>query len=205
MGGLGSGQYVRAPRHRLTTQLLSIDVRRWKKRGWLEPGQHFLLTWDGDGQQPDVFHVQTQLDALTAVSTKAIGEKRRAAHVRIVWTPCNLGGSRPWFKCPTARCSRRVAILYFDGSFACRDCHDLVHASQRLQPLDRALRRAGKIRRRLGWTPGIANGPGAKPKHMHQRTFYDLVAKHDQFVQFSLGGLRKNLRRLQARLGYHGP
>lgn len=114
-----------------------------------------------------------------------------------------LGGRRLWFICNAPGCSKRVAILYEDQEFACRECHGLAHPSQREQPLDRALQRAGRIRRRLGWAPGIANGHGAKPKHMHQRTFYDLVAKHDQFVQFSLGVLRKNLRRLQARLGYH--
>jgi hypothetical protein len=36
--------------------------------------------------------------------------------VRIVRTPCNLGGLRPWFICPAVGCGRRVAILYGGAS-----------------------------------------------------------------------------------------
>jgi hypothetical protein len=47
--------------------------------------------------------------------------------VRVVQTPCNLGGSRPWFICPVLGCGRRVAILYEGGigkahSFATSRC-----------------------------------------------------------------------------------
>ena len=51
--------------------------------------------------------------------------------VRIVRTPCRLGGSRAWFICPAVGCGRRVAILYGGGIFACRHCYDLAYDSSR--------------------------------------------------------------------------
>jgi hypothetical protein len=62
--------------------------------------------------------------------------------VRIVRTPCNLGGERPWFICPAVGCGRRVAILYGGGIFACRHCHRLANASARQDVSDRAASRS---------------------------------------------------------------
>ncbi len=51
---------------------------------------------------------------------------------RLVWTPCGLGGERPWFVCPSEECGRRAAILYLeDGALLCRLCLDLAYPSQR--------------------------------------------------------------------------
>ena len=80
--------------------------------------------------------------------------------MRIVRTPCNLGGSRAWFICPAVGCGRRVAILYGGGIFACRHCYQLAYASAREDVCDRAARRADRLRARLGWEPGILNGNG---------------------------------------------
>jgi hypothetical protein len=106
--------------------------------------------------------------------------------VRVVCTPCNLGGTRPWFICPAVGCGRRVAILYGDGTFACRQCYQLAYASAREDAGDRAARRADRLRARLGWEPGILNGEGDKPKWMRWRTFDRLTAEHDQFVGRSM-------------------
>jgi hypothetical protein len=84
--------------------------------------------------------------------------------VRIVRTPCNLGGSRAWFICPVVGCGRRVAILCGGSIFACRHCYRLVYASSREDAGDRATRRADRLRARLDWEPGILNGGGEKPK-----------------------------------------
>ena len=73
--------------------------------------------------------------------------------VRLDWTDCTLGGRRAWLLCPERGCGRRVALLYIGGSgiFACRHCYKLAYASQRETPDDRAVRRADRIRDRLGW------------------------------------------------------
>jgi len=46
-------------------------------------------------------------------------------------TPCNYGGKRWWFLCPS--CNRRCRVLYNTIStniFACRLCHNLTYESQ---------------------------------------------------------------------------
>lgn len=97
----------------------------------------------------------------------------------IAWTPCNFGGSRPWFVCPGEKCGRRAAILYLRGvRLLCRRCHDLAYQSQRESPLERARRRTEKARARLllgaEQQSGEAGEPVAKPKGMHHSTFVRL-------------------------------
>jgi len=51
--------------------------------------------------------------------------------VSLVTTPCNLGGVRYWFGCPS--CGRRVAVLYLapgDVYFRCRNCNNLSYWSR---------------------------------------------------------------------------
>src|SRR5207253_2236084 len=54
--------------------------------------------------------------------------------VRLVTTPCHLGGVRWWFVCPLSRggvaCGRRPRKLYLVGRyFGCRRCHGLTYTS----------------------------------------------------------------------------
>ena len=114
-------------------------------------------------------------------------------------TACALGGHRRWFACPT--CTWRVAVLYGAGRlFACRRCKGLAYASQGESYDDRSARRADRIRKRLGWPAGILNGPGAKPKGMHWRTYERLLAQHDEFVGVSLAGMARKLGLLRCQL-----
>jgi hypothetical protein len=91
------------------------------------------------------------------------------------WTPCNFGGSRPWFVCPGEGCARRVAILYGPpeaGQMFCRHCRDLRYASQREDRIARAKRRMIKARERL---PADRR---KKPKRMRKATFEKLLQEH---------------------------
>ena len=118
--------------------------------------------------------------------------------VPIEWTPCNYGGWRAWFRCPAAGCGRRVALLFLNGGiFACRQCGKLVYASQREHDTDLAIRRADKIRERLGWEPGILNGEGFKPKGMHWRTFERLSEAEGSY---RLASFMLLMRRFKIRL-----
>ena len=96
--------------------------------------------------------------------------------VPIVWTPCTLGGRRPWFRCEvyTNRkyCGSRAAILYSAGElFACRRCHRLAYASQNETPYLRAIRRTRKIRMCLGTGFSFAEPFPDKPPGMHWQTY----------------------------------
>ena len=66
---------------------------------------------------------------------------------------------------------------------------------------DRATRRADKLRKRLGWEPGILNGNGLKPKGMHWRTFERLQGQHDAHVNLALAGMAAKFGLLGERLG----
>jgi hypothetical protein len=99
--------------------------------------------------------------------------------VYLTWTPCNLGGKRPWFVCPGVvsgrYCDRRVAILYSAGRyFLCRHCYDLTYrskqASDRLGPLHKARR----IRQRLGGSANLMEPFPERPKGMHRSTYHRL-------------------------------
>jgi hypothetical protein len=69
-------------------------------------------------------------------------------------------------------CRRRVIKLHGPGRyFLCRYCYRLAHVSQSESRWDRALRRANKIRQRLGGEPGMAATFPKKPKGMHRRTY----------------------------------
>ena len=101
--------------------------------------------------------------------------------VPLTWTSCHFGGRRPWFICNVyadgVHCGRRVAKLYGNGKFyACRHCHDLRYQSQREHWGDRALRKAQKIRERLGASPALVDLP-EKPPGMHRRTYEALLTK----------------------------
>jgi hypothetical protein len=79
------------------------------------------------------------------------GQAQLEGVAQLVWTPCNFGGSRPWFVCPGQGCGRRAAILYLleeDDSFLCRLCLDLPYKSQGEDPIGRARRRVEKARAR---------------------------------------------------------
>jgi hypothetical protein len=152
-------------------------------------GHLFNLKWSNEVEVIAVIRVHVEIDSVTLDYRYGYGEddwQNLHYTVRIVWTPCNFGGRRPWFRCPAKSCEKRVAILYGDGIFACRRCYLLAYPSQRESAGNRAARRADKIRDRLAWEPGILNGGGLKPKGMHWKTFRRLSRLHDHFVELFL-------------------
>jgi hypothetical protein len=189
MGGPGSGNRWRYGAKSTTDDYRILDVRRLAREGMLRPGYWGGWEWMRDGETVASIQMRAEQDRVVLVYRHRSGGgewKDDQYPVRIVRTPCNLGGSRAWFICPALGCGRRVAILYGGGIFACRHCHQLAYASAREHESDRAARRADRVRARLGWEPGILNGAGIKPKWMRWRTFERLAAKHDQLVTRSL-------------------
>ena len=96
--------------------------------------------------------------------------------VAIVRVPCRYGGSRPYFICPGVvngvACGRHVAKLHGPGRyFLCRHCYRLAYAGQSEDTWDRTLRKANKIRTRLGGNPGMAEIFPERPKGMWRRTY----------------------------------
>lgn len=192
MGGMGRGRYCYGGGSYTTADYRSIDVRRWKRDGLLEPHQSFYWQWFRHGEVIASIHVRTEQSRVILTYRQQKGDsdwKDESYPIYLGWSDCHLGGERPWFFCPVRCCGRRVAILYGGSIFACRQCLSLTYQSQRETRDDRAARRANWIRSKLEWKPGIFNGNGCKPKGMHWNTYERLTAQHDAFVQISLAGM----------------
>lgn len=202
MGGYGSGQWQSGKN--TTSDYRFLDVRRLQRDGLLTPGHNLTWSWKRGGETVASIQISTKADRLILNYRHQSGGgdwQPIEYPVWLDWTACTFGGKRVWLLCPAKGCGRRVAVLYGGTIFACRHCHRLAYASQRESDYDRATRRADTIRRRLGWEPGILNGPGWKPKGMHWRTFERLKAEHDAFVGVSQEGFSKRLAMLTRRLG----
>jgi len=196
MGGIGSGRHWHCGAKNTPDYYRPLDVRRWQRDDLLTPYHSFGWQWLRNGEAVASIRVRTEPDRVILTYRHRSGNENwtdESYPVWLDWTPCTFGGKRPWFLCPAKGCGRRVAILYGGTIFICRHCNRLAYPSQREPADDRAVRRADRIREKLGWEPGILNGIGLKPKGMHWRTFLCLSARHDAFVARSLAGLATRL------------
>jgi hypothetical protein len=192
MGGPGSGRRYRASAAACTDQYRQLDVRRWHREGFLKTGKVFAWQWACGGDKPASIDVNVGVDnVILSYRHRRNGEDWQSMEyaVRLAWTICNFGGRRPWFLCPVQGCGRRVAILYGGAVFACRCCYRLMYRTQRESAVDRAIRRADRIRSRLDWDAGILNDVGGKPKWMRMSTFDRLKHEHQKNVLNSLVGI----------------
>ena len=192
MGGPGSGRRSTYSGKTETGNSMPLDIRKITRKGLLVPGNGFSWQWLVNDHQ--VASISIRVDLLGMVlsyrikSTGEVVEQR----VQTQTSPCHLGGQRYWFTCP--RCEKRVAVLYAPGRyFACRTCGGLDYATQKEGSGDRAASRADKLRRRLGWAPGILNGDGGKPKGMHWKTYQRVKSHRDALVQVSLHDMSRKL------------
>ena len=178
MGGVGSGRPSGSGRTTVEA-CRSIDVNRLHRTGCLRAGWAGGWQWTRDGEKVASINLRAEHDRLHLSYRMRIGSgewEDVAETVRIVCVPCRFGGERPYFVCPGVvngvACGRRVAKLHGPGRyFLCRHCYRLAHASQSEGAWDRTLRRANKIRQRLGGDPGMAAPFPAKPRGMWRRTY----------------------------------
>ena len=109
---------------------------------------------------------------LKYTSTRWDGDRRESDYwIQLETTAQPFGGRRWWWICP--RTGRRAVKLYLPNgafTFASRQAYRLAYRSQRETPHDRALRRAFKLRRRLGGDDGTGDYI-PKPKWMRWPTY----------------------------------
>lgn len=186
MGGRGSGRQSSYCGKVETNDAMPLDIRKITRKGLLREGWSFSWQWLVNDKPVAGINLRVDFQKCVVLSWRMrssgeVVEQRVQTHA----TPCHLGGHRHWFTCP--RCFKRVAVLYAPGEhFACRKCGGLGYATQKQGAGDRASTRADKLRRRLGWEPGILNGDGGKPKGMHWKKYQRLKRRHDVLVQISL-------------------
>ena len=174
MGGYGSGGWNRSDR--LTTDdALRLGVNYLNKAGALKPGCDSAVSWRYNGDQighlythADNHHVELHYPTRTSEGQRHDQRER----VPLSWEACRFGGRRPYFDCP--KCGRRALHLYGVAQYLCRTCHGLSYPSQRERKIDRAQRKADRIRLRLGGKRGWTRIP-VRPKGMHKQTYERLT------------------------------
>jgi len=178
MGGFGSGRPSDFGRDKVE-HCRSIDVNRLHREGCLCGGWMGGWQWSRDGEKVASINLRTDHDRLHLTYRVRIGSgewEDVTESIRLVRLTCRFGGTRPFFICPGVVngtvCGRRVAKLHGPGRyFLCRHCNRLSYASRSESGLDRALRRANKIRQRLGGDPGMAALFPSRPKGMWRSTY----------------------------------
>lgn len=195
----------------------SLDVMTLRRAGYLAGGRLGGWQWTySDGRTASIGVVGGK-DAITLnyrIQTNGQDWQSVEQRVPICWTPCRLGGERPWFICDVRAngvyCGRSVAKLYGAGRlFACRHCYRLGYASQRGGPMDRAHQRLASLHRKLKANySGPDMPPPPKPKWMRWKS-YSRIAKQieagqDHLNAVFVAGSERLLVRLE-RLERGGP
>jgi hypothetical protein len=164
-----------------------LDVNQLRENGCLQPGRSSTCQWTV-GNEVFSINLLAEAERLSLSYTVRVGGGRSedvAEIIPLVHASCRFGGSRAYFICPGPRdgtdCGRRITKLHLARRyFLCRHCNQLAYASQYEQPWQRALRRANKLRQRLGIDVRIAEPIPDKPRGMWART-YDCVL--DEILQ----------------------
>ena len=186
MGGVLSGR--RKDRARKTVECYwMLDVNQLSEKGCLRPGCSSTCRWI-TGNEVVSINLRAEAGRVHLSYTVRVGNGERediAETIPIVHLRCRFGGTRAFFLCPGpgegTDCGRRIAKLHLSGRyFLCRHCNRLAYASQYEQPWERALRRANKLKQRLGIDVGIAEPFPDKPKGMWVRTYACLL---DEILQ----------------------
>lgn len=201
MGGFGSG---RNSGKRTTGDMHVLDIRRIARAGLLKPGSAFNWQWSSNGKPVANINIRTHNDMVTLdyrVRDRGGEWQTMNYPVYLAWSGCNYGGLRPWWLCPAAGCGRRVAVLYGGKVYACRHCHQLDYPSQRTAPGDKHFERVNKVRERLGWGGGVASPPGSKPKSMHWKTYWRLLAQLNGQSIAAIQSTAIQVARIRGRLG----
>jgi hypothetical protein len=207
MGGFGSGR--RSGLGRDTVEYFrSIDVNQLHKTGCLRAGWAGGWQWTSDGENLAWIKLRAEHDRLHLSYRVRIsgGDWENVSEtLSIVRVPCRFGGARPYFICPGVvngiACGRRVSKLHWPGRyFLCRHCCELAHASQGENAGERMLRRAKKIRQRLGGDPGMAAPFPPKPRGMWLRTYERLCERVFEAEMLAEYTFATRAERLMARI-----
>lgn len=191
----GSRYGAGRPGHKAKAEhLRRIDIRTWRKGGYLARAGAFGWYWHRDGERTGAINVHIHgTDALTlCYAVNVDGQQADATQlIGLTHTPCPYGNTRPWFQCP--HCNRRCAVLFYRWRrFACRHCQRVSYASQSEDALDRLWRKQGKIEARLGEN---RTRPKGMRRHTHaelREAWFELEVRREEW----LGALLERLMSL---------
>lgn len=185
MGGKGSGGY-RWGRRRVTVEkCIALDVN-WLARHKLftNPGR-LTFHWGQSVVGAAAFNPEScEMTLVFEIDENRLIDQR----VGVTSSRCHYGGSRIWFECPW--CRKRVAKLYLPrngvsqlqhaSGFACRNCWALSYQVRNVRdPCEVAIRRAWRVKERLGATRSPLGRFPTKAKWMRWRTYDRHANKFD--------------------------
>lgn len=175
----GSKRCDRKGKQEYLDYYLSMDINILNKHKALATGAIFSIIW-GDTENSVNTAAVTVKEGYLEVLHQYKSDTRLGACVDstiyLTHTRCNYGSRRPWFLCPS--CDGRVAKLYsLESGFLCRKCSDMPYESQSESRRDRSLRKARKIRARLGVDASLFVPVILPPKGVNWKTFDRLRKK----------------------------
>lgn len=203
MGGPGSGRSSGGGKM-IAEACRSIDVNRLHKAGVLSAGWSGGWEWKRNGERVSSISMRGGEDQIVLSYRSRIGGEDWQdveEPIPIQWVSCRYDGRRPYFVCPGivngVACRRQVIKLYCASRYyLCRSCYRLTYTSRNEDSSDRALRRANKIRMRLGGEPGCEAALPKRPKGMWRKTYDRLT----EIVIESESHAEERFTRMAARL-----
>jgi hypothetical protein len=177
MGGYGSGGANK--RHDHLEGRRRISVRNLRTHGLMRPGVLSSFSWTDSWDRPTgSIQIVGGSDCVTLLYSVREGDqawRQIEERIRLARTPKPFGGAQAFLVCP--KCGRRVIELAMGRErFRCRICLGLVHASSQQSATDRAMRKANKLKKRLGAAPGL-DSYYQRPKNMRKTTFERIDAR----------------------------
>jgi hypothetical protein len=182
MGGIGSGRRFQNRRGPNLEEVPQLDVRVLKRNGLFDlSASNGSIKWTNLGLSEcalEYTYKDSTLSISYAVKTPQKASKTVSEHIFIDRTTCNYGGTRTWFSCPA--CNARKAILYCASKrFLCRQCYGLNYSCQNEVYADRMIRKARKLRSKLGASMDLQRPISERPHGMYRTTFERFI-KQDQ-------------------------
>lgn len=211
MGGYGSGRPCDTHPSHTVSDCWTLDAARWSREGILAADTHRLggWHWTDTGTGKPLASLSYEADTtgpapfVRLFYTLTRSGEQIDYRVRLQTTRPNYGGSRWWFTCPAAGCGRRCRVLYLPPGgklYACRTCYRLTYPSQGETLPDRCIRKANKIRRRLGGRGGRVNRFPWKPTGMHWRTYRRLREEAELAELQGMAAIVGALQQMDSRL-----
>ena len=196
MGGIGSGRRFQNRRGPSLEEVPQLDVRALKRSGLFDQStSNGSINWTNQGLAECAMayiYADSTLSISYAVKTPHAAPETASEHIFIDRTTCNYGGTRTWFSCPN--CNARKAILYCASKrFLCRQCYGLSYSCQNEVNADRMIRKARKLRSKLGASMDLQRPISARPHGMYRTTFERLVRQDQDNVRRVVGAYSQRL------------
>ena len=190
MGGIGSGRRFQNRRGPNLEEVPQLDVRALKRSGLFDKStSNGSIKWTNAGLTEcalEYTYKDSTLGISYAVKTPQTDYTTVSESIFIDHTVCNYGGTRTWFSCPN--CNARKAILYCASKrFLCRQCYRLNYSCQNEVYADRMIRKARKLRSKLGASMDLQLPISERPHGMYRTTFERLIKQDQDNVRHVIG------------------